>query len=129
MEDSENSKREAEINPLDSVVKPLVEVTQAAKVPVENVTLGSSSYVTEVETEVEKLETLPTSDENIGESSEAAKSSSDETAANSKQLGKTDLDENPRSTHTQPFVAVAAGTQASWTNCCGLFDVLRSPDQ
>lgn len=106
--------------PLDSVVKPFVEeFTQAAKSLVQNVTDESSSYVTEVEKEVENLalvsdpwaslrnldpvqessvkrteETLPNSDENIGESSEAVKSTSAEQE-------KDDLDENPRTTHTQ----------------------------
>ncbi|KAI3457070.1 hypothetical protein Pfo_013733 [Paulownia fortunei] len=127
--------------PLDLVLKPFVEeFTQAAESLV-------PSYVTEVEKEVEKLvlvsdpwaslknlepapesslkgteDTLPTSDENVGESLEAVKSRS----AEPEEAG---LDENPRSTHTQPFVAVTAATRASWMNCCGLIDVLRPSDQ
>ncbi|GFP87873.1 hypothetical protein PHJA_000931000 [Phtheirospermum japonicum] len=105
---------------LDSILKPVVEKFAQATEFLE------PSCVAQVEKElVEKLVhvsesssgPLPTSDEKVGESTESA-------VAN-----EAGLDENPRSTHTQPFAVVAAGSQASWMNCCGLLDVFRPSDQ
>ncbi|KAL3652457.1 hypothetical protein CASFOL_002138 [Castilleja foliolosa] len=105
---------------LDSVLDPVVEkLAQAAEF------LDPSSIAQFEKELVEKLVhvsesssiPLPTSDEKVGESTEPV------------VAGEAGLDENPRSAHTQPFVAVAAGSQASWMNCCGLLDVFRPSEQ
>lgn len=71
--------------------------------------------------------TLPASDENVGESSE--KISYETQVVASKERETDDLHAKPKATHTQPFVAVSAGSRASWANCCGLLDFLKPSDQ
>lgn len=99
--------------PLDSAVKPFVEqLTHAAESLVQKVADSSSSCVTEVGEKFGLLssplahapessdkateETLPTSDKNVGDSSEAVKSK-----PRSAQTEEACVDETPRATHTQ----------------------------
>ncbi|KAL8507962.1 hypothetical protein ACS0TY_018493 [Phlomoides rotata] len=95
---------------LDSVVKPVVDELTQVEAGFENLALVSDPW------------TSLRNSEPVQESSDAVKSAPTEQE-------NADLDEHSRAVHTQPFVAVTAGTRASWTNCCGLLDVLRPSDQ
>ncbi|XP_073155143.1 uncharacterized protein [Henckelia pumila] len=136
-------------SPKDSVVKSLEEEFSEAARSVED-EVAESSFVQEVEKLAYSsdpwaaLKNLgghkdeqnqgppegsksPASDENVGESSE--KTSEETRVVASNERDTDDLHENPKATHTQPFVAVSAGSRASWANCCGLLDFLKPSDQ